>query len=76
MRCGESESPDCLRCVRVTQHASHDNESQVNAEVDILGRTSIYHLVRSGQLKPIRIGGAVRFDVDHLREFVNSQATE
>ena len=41
-----------------------------------LGRTSIYHLVRTGQLKPVRIGSAVRFSVDHLREFVNAQATK
>ena len=38
-----------------------------------LGRTSVYHLVRSGQLRPVRIGGAVRFSVDHLRQFVDSQ---
>ena len=35
-----------------------------------LGRTSIHHLVRSGQLKPVRIGSSVRFSVEHLREFV------
>lgn len=41
-----------------------------------LGRTSVYHLVRSGKLRPVRIGGAVRFSVDHLRAFVDAQATE
>lgn len=41
-----------------------------------LGRTSVYHLVRTGRLKPVRIGGAVRFSVDHLRQFVDAQADE
>ena len=40
-----------------------------------LGRTSVYHLVRTGQLRKVQIGGAVRFSVDHLREFVDTQAT-
>jgi excisionase family DNA binding protein len=41
-----------------------------------LGRTSAYHLVRTGRLRQVRIGGAVRFSVDHLREFVEAQAAE
>lgn len=41
-----------------------------------LGRTSIHHLVRSGQLKPVRIGAAVRFSVEHLREFVDAHAAD
>lgn len=39
-----------------------------------LGRTSIHHLIVSGQLKPVRIGRAVRFSVDHLREFVAARS--
>jgi predicted DNA-binding transcriptional regulator AlpA len=41
-----------------------------------LGRTSIHHLVVSGQLKPVRICGAVRFSVDHLREFVDALSAQ
>jgi excisionase family DNA binding protein len=41
-----------------------------------LGRTSIHHLVVSGQLKPVRIGSAVRFSVDHLREFVAARSAQ
>ena len=41
-----------------------------------LGRTSIHHLVRNGQLKPVRIGSSVRFSVDHLREFVVARSAD
>jgi excisionase family DNA binding protein len=41
-----------------------------------LGRTSIHRLVVSGRLKPVRIGGAVRFSVDHLREFVDALSAQ
>ena len=41
-----------------------------------LGRTSIHHLVRSGQLKPVKIGSSVRFSVDHLREFVVARSAD
>ncbi len=41
-----------------------------------LGRTSIHHLVRSGQLHPVRIGSSVRFSVDHLREFVVARSAD
>lgn len=41
-----------------------------------LGRTSIHHLIVSGELKPIRIGTAVRFSVEHLREFINAHAAD
>ncbi len=41
-----------------------------------LGRTSIYHLARTERLRAIRIGGAVRFSVDHLRQFVDDQIAE
>ena len=41
-----------------------------------LGRTSIHHLVRSGQLKPVRIGSSVRFSVEHLREFVVARSAD
>ena len=41
-----------------------------------LGRTSIHHLVVSGQLKPVRIGKAVRFSVDHLRQFVDARSAQ
>ena len=41
-----------------------------------LGRTSIHHLIVSGQLKPVRIGKAVRFSVDHLRQFVDARSAQ
>ena len=41
-----------------------------------LGRTSIHHLVRSGHLKSIRIGTAVRFSVEHLQAFVDAHAAD
>jgi excisionase family DNA binding protein len=41
-----------------------------------LGRTSIHHLVCSGELKPVRIGSAVRFSVEHLKDFINAHATD
>ena len=41
-----------------------------------LGRTSIHHLMISGELKPIRIGSAVRFSVEHLHQFIDAHATD
>jgi excisionase family DNA binding protein len=41
-----------------------------------LGRTSVDHFITTGRLRQVRIGGAVRFSVDHLREFVETQAAE
>jgi hypothetical protein len=41
-----------------------------------LGRTSLYHLVRTDRLRVVRIGSAIRFSVDHLREFVETQTNE
>ena len=41
-----------------------------------LGRTSLHHLVVNGELKPIRIGSAVRFSVGHLHEFIDAHATD
>jgi excisionase family DNA binding protein len=37
-----------------------------------LCRTSVYHLVTDGKLKAVRIGGAVRFRPEHLREFIDA----
>jgi excisionase family DNA binding protein len=37
-----------------------------------ISRTTLYHLVRRGEVKQLRIGSAVRYSIDHLREFANS----
>ena len=41
-----------------------------------LGRTSIHYLMVSGELKPIRIGSAVRFSVEHLHQFIDAHAAD
>ncbi len=41
-----------------------------------VGRTSLHYLVVSGQIKQVRIGGAVRFSVDHLREFFDARIAD
>lgn len=41
-----------------------------------LGRTSIHHLVRNGELTPIRIGTAVRFSIEHLHRFVDAHMAD
>lgn len=43
------------------------------AELLSIGRTTIYQLVWSGELKPIRIGRSVRFAVDDLEAFVSAK---
>ncbi len=45
------------------------------AEMLALSRSSIYQLIWSGQLTPIRIGRSVRFSVDHLEAFVADRLT-
>lgn len=40
-----------------------------------IGRSSIYLLIESGQLVPIRIGRSVRFPVDQLEQFVADRLT-
>jgi len=35
-----------------------------------LGRTKLYELIAAGELKPIRIGRAVRFPVTEVERFV------
>jgi excisionase family DNA binding protein len=72
--------------VRSPQHELAESETSPPApllvtvkqacEMLSLGRTSIYHLVCSGQLKPKKIGGALRFSVEHLREFANGDDLE
>jgi hypothetical protein len=37
-----------------------------------ISSTTLYHLVRKGEVKQLRIGSAVRYSIDHLREFANS----
>jgi excisionase family DNA binding protein len=41
-----------------------------------LSRTSLHHLMVRGELRPIRIGTAVRFSVEHLHEFIDAHAAE
>ncbi len=40
------------------------------AEILSLSRSSIYQLIWTDQLTPIRIGRSLRFPVDHLEQFV------
>lgn len=40
------------------------------AEMFSISRSTIYQLIWSGQLVPIRIGRSVRFSVEHLERFV------
>ncbi len=40
------------------------------AEMLALSRSSIYQLIWTDQLVPIRIGRSVRFSIDHLERFV------
>ena len=35
-----------------------------------VGRTTLYHLVRQGQVTPVKIGRAVRFPVAEIEQFV------
>jgi len=46
------------------------------AEILSLSRSSIYQLIWSEQLMPIRIGRSVRFSVDQLQQFVAERAAE
>jgi excisionase family DNA binding protein len=39
-------------------------------EILSLSRSSIYQLIWTDQLTPVRIGRSVRFSVEHLEEFV------
>jgi excisionase family DNA binding protein len=39
-----------------------------------LSRTSVHFLVADGKLKAVRIGRAVRFSVEHLREFIDAHS--
>ncbi len=41
-----------------------------------LSRTSLHHLMVRGELRPIRIGTAVRFSVEHLHEFIDAHAAD
>lgn len=43
------------------------------AEMLSLSRSSIYQLIWSNQLTPIRIGRSVRFSVEHLEAFVSDR---
>jgi excisionase family DNA binding protein len=38
-----------------------------------LGRTTLYELIRSGQLRAVRVGRAVRFEVAELERFAAAQ---
>ncbi|MFN3254289.1 MAG: helix-turn-helix domain-containing protein [Ilumatobacter sp.] len=44
------------------------------AQILAVGRTSVYQLVWSGELEPIRIGRCLRFRVTQLEEFVAERA--
>ena len=46
------------------------------AEMLSLSRSSIYQLIGTGQLSPIRIGRSVRFSVAHPEHFVAALGTE
>jgi excisionase family DNA binding protein len=39
-----------------------------------IGRTTLYELIWSGELKPLRIGRCVRFRVSDLEDFVDRLA--
>ena len=41
-----------------------------------IGRTTLYQLVWSGKLTPVRIGRSVRFTRDQLRKFVADLAND
>ena len=43
------------------------------AEILCLGRSSIYQLIWTDQLVPIRIGRSVRFSLDQLQQFVDER---
>lgn len=40
------------------------------AEMLSLSRSSIYLLINSGDLSPVRIGRSVRFTIEHLERFI------
>lgn len=46
------------------------------AEILSLSRSSIYQLIWSQQLVPIRIGRSIRFTVDQLERFVAERAAD
>lgn len=46
------------------------------AEMLSLSRSSIYQLIWSDQLTPIRIGRSARFSVEHLEDFVAERLAE
>lgn len=46
------------------------------AEMLSLSRSSIYQLIWSDQLTPIRIGRSVRFSVEHLEAFVTDRLAD
>jgi excisionase family DNA binding protein len=46
------------------------------AEMLSISRSSIYHLMATDQLTPIRIGRSVRFPVEQLERFVETRIAE
>ena len=46
-----------------------------STEILSLSRSSIYQLIRTDQLVPIRIGRCVRFSVDQLEQFVENRVS-
>ena len=45
-------------------------------EILSLSRSSIYQLIWTDQLTPVRIGRSVRFSVEHLEEFVADRTAD
>jgi excisionase family DNA binding protein len=39
-------------------------------------RTTVYELVRSGELHPFRMGARLRFTADDVRDYIERQRTE
>lgn len=46
------------------------------AEILSLSRSSIYQLIWTDQLTPIRIGRSVRFSIDQIEQFVEDRSAE
>ena len=74
-------------CMNATPTTNHPDQSDAPsrgrtllvdvrqaAEMLSLSRSSIYQLIGTGQLSPMRIGRSVRFSVEHLEHFVAALA--
>lgn len=65
MKKQEQRDPGPVRALLLT-------EEQARAELGGIGRTKLWELVRSGELRGRRIGRRLMFSPDDLRRFVES----